>query len=89
MDRLVLEAYGWGDLIVPPYVTPSSSEESKALEAFSNEVVDRLFVLNAERARAEAIQGRGADKQKGGKRKKQASDELQGKAATPRSRKKT
>lgn len=49
MDRAVLEAYGWSDIKVPPYC-PMNLEEEVALEAFSDEIIDRLYVLNAERA---------------------------------------
>ena len=53
MDRAVLEAYGWTDLEVPPYC-PTTPTEHQALERFKDEVIDRLFVLNAERAAEEA-----------------------------------
>lgn len=53
MDRAVLAAYGWSDIPVPPYGTPVSEEEKRALEAFEDEVIDRLFVLNAQRAEEE------------------------------------
>ncbi|MBU1433316.1 hypothetical protein KKF91_22525 [Myxococcota bacterium] len=48
MDKAVLRAYGWDDLIekLPPYGAPS-------LE-FDDEVIDRLFALNAARAKGEA-----------------------------------
>ena len=52
MDRAVLAAYGWSDLQVPPFC-PSTAEEQSALEAFQDQVIDRLFVLNAERAAEE------------------------------------
>lgn len=61
MDRAVLEAYGWGDLEVPPYATPDTPEGRQARQAFEDEVIDRLFVLNAERAAQEqawAAEGR-------------------------------
>jgi|SRR5215217_2726473 len=50
VDRAVLGAYGWSDIQVPPYcgATP------KQLEAFEDEVLDRLFDLNAQRAHEEA-----------------------------------
>jgi hypothetical protein len=50
MDRAVLAAYRWDDLAVPPYGTPTSDAEKKALERFEDEVIDRLFALNAKRA---------------------------------------
>jgi hypothetical protein len=53
MDRAVLAAYGWDDIPVPPYGTPVTEDERRALEAFEDEVIDRLFVLNAERAEEE------------------------------------
>jgi hypothetical protein len=52
MDAAVLAAYGWSDLDVPPYC-PRTPAEEKAVEAFSDAVIDRLFVLNAERAEQE------------------------------------
>jgi hypothetical protein len=50
MDRAVLSAYGWSEIPVPPYETP---KEDPALEAFQDEVIDRLFALNALRAAEE------------------------------------
>ncbi len=52
LDRAVLDAYGWGDIIVPPFCSMTSDDHS-ALEQFHDTVVDRLFVLNAERAEEE------------------------------------
>jgi MmeI, target recognition domain/Eco57I restriction-modification methylase len=49
MDRAVLEAYGWSDVEVPPYC----GADAEALERFEDEVIDRLFVLNAEQAAEE------------------------------------
>ncbi|MFP2957874.1 DNA methyltransferase [Myxococcus sp. 1LA] len=50
VDQAVLDAYGWNDIHAPPYcgATP------KQLEAFEDEVLDRLFDLNAQRAHEEA-----------------------------------
>lgn len=56
MDAAVLEAYGWTDLVVPPYC-PKSDVDRAALQAFEDEVIDRLYVLNAERAREEGRLG--------------------------------
>ncbi len=56
MDRAVLAAYGWDDIPVPPYGTPATDAERRALEAFEDEVIDRLFVLNAQRAEEEKRQ---------------------------------
>ncbi len=52
MDRAVLDAYGWTDLVVPPFC-PKAPEDQRALEQFQNTIIDRLFVLNAERAEEE------------------------------------
>jgi len=45
MDRAVLTSYGWTNIAVPPYGTHD--------ERFEDEVIDRLFALNAERAAEE------------------------------------
>ncbi len=55
MDRAVLDAYGWTDIEVPPYC-PQSLEERAKVEAFKDEVIDRLYVLNAKRAEEEKLQ---------------------------------
>ncbi|MCC6648926.1 MAG: N-6 DNA methylase [Polyangiaceae bacterium] len=52
LDRAVLAAYGWADIAVPPFC-PSTDADRAALQAFEDEVIDRLYVLNAERARDE------------------------------------
>lgn len=69
LDRAVLAAYprlpgigapdalGWSDIAVPPYCI-SSPEDAARLAAFEDEVIDRLFVLNEQRAHEEAILGR-------------------------------
>jgi hypothetical protein len=57
MDRTVLAAYGWSDIEVPPYTDPVTPAEQSAHQAFEDEVIDRLFVLNAERAAQEAKLG--------------------------------
>ncbi len=49
MDRAVLAAYGWGEVPVPPYC-PQTDEDRAAVAAFEDEVIDRLFALNAARA---------------------------------------
>jgi hypothetical protein len=49
-DRAVLDAYGWGEVEVPPYC-PRSEAEREAQRAFEDEVVERLYALNVERAR--------------------------------------
>ncbi|MCA9609261.1 MAG: hypothetical protein KC619_26850, partial [Myxococcales bacterium] len=62
MDRCVLAAYhastaddAWAAIEVPPYCAPSSDPtdveaHAKLVEQFNDLVIDRLFVLNAERA---------------------------------------
>ena len=52
MDRAVLAAYGWADIPVPPYC-PLTVNDREALQTFEDEVIDRLYLLNAERAREE------------------------------------
>jgi hypothetical protein len=64
MDRAVLDAYGWSDIPVPPYTTPVTDAERKALGAFEDEVIDRLFILNAQRAEQERILGGAAAPEK-------------------------
>ncbi len=59
MDRAVLAAYSWSDIVVPPFC-PMSEADRAALQAFEDEVIDRLYVLNAERAREEERLGLGA-----------------------------
>jgi hypothetical protein len=56
MDRAVLEAYGWSDIAVPPFC-PKTPGDQKSLEQFQDAVIDRLFVLNAERAAEERLLG--------------------------------
>ncbi len=63
MDRAVLDAYGWTDLEVPPYC-PRDPAERAQLQRFEDEVIDRLYVLNAERAKEEELAGKGAAKAK-------------------------
>ncbi|WP_437877947.1 DNA methyltransferase [Sorangium sp. So ce513] len=56
MDRAVLDTYGWTDLAVPPYC-PMTDADRQRLERFEDEVIDRLFVLNAQRAEEEKRKG--------------------------------
>lgn len=49
VDRAVLDAYGW-EVAVPPYQEPA---DSPAMQAFADEVLDRLFALNEKRAAEE------------------------------------
>lgn len=70
MDAAVLAAYGWSDIPVPPFCI-ATPEDQKALDAFENEVIDRLFALNAKRAeeeRALAISAPSATKKPGRKK---------------------
>src|SRR5690606_34785975 len=67
LDRAVLSAYpklpgvgsqdpsvvGWSDIAVPPFCIYTEADQL-ALQAFEDEVIDRLFVLNAQRAKEEA-----------------------------------
>jgi hypothetical protein len=69
MDRAVLDAYGWTEVAVPPYC-PKTPAEQAALAAFEDEVIDRLYVLNAERGREEQRLGKAAG---GAKQKRRAS----------------
>jgi hypothetical protein len=56
LDRAVLAAYGWHDLVprLPPFRDPTNDSEAKAQEAFQDDIVDRLFLLNEERAEDES-----------------------------------
>lgn len=58
LDRAVLDAYGWDDIEVPPFC-PLNPDEELALEQFKDVVIDRLYLLNAERAREEERLGLG------------------------------
>lgn len=93
MDRAVLRAcrrlegvgsndpniVGWSDIEVPPFCIATDGDKA-ALQAFEDEVIDRLFVLNELRAKEEAAQG----KQVGGKPSKKAQHEKAAKkGATP------
>jgi hypothetical protein len=53
MDQAVLDAYGWSDIKTPRYCVATETDEMD-LELFSDEVIDRLYVLNVERAAKEA-----------------------------------
>jgi hypothetical protein len=59
LDRTVLSAYGWSDLIpqVPPFTLPQTDDEKRAMALFEDTIIDHLFALNAERAQSEAITG--------------------------------
>ncbi|MDP3215575.1 MAG: hypothetical protein Q8S73_15820, partial [Deltaproteobacteria bacterium] len=69
MDRAVLAGYGWDDLVVPPYGTPGTDAERAAVARFEDEVIDRLFALNAQRAAEEKAASTAAGAAVGGKAK--------------------
>ncbi|MFO0711318.1 MAG: type IIL restriction-modification enzyme MmeI [Sandaracinus sp.] len=78
MDRAVLDAYGWTDIVVPPFC-PSTPAEQKALETFQDQVIDRLFVLNAQRAEEEKRAGIGkGTKEKAAKEKPRGAKKAKG-----------
>ncbi|MCZ7686978.1 MAG: hypothetical protein M5U28_52850 [Sandaracinaceae bacterium] len=58
MDRAVLEAYAtetadptWVDIEIPPFTTPETPAEKDLHQRFEDHVLDKLFELNARRAR--------------------------------------
>lgn len=57
LDQTVLAAYGWSDIEVPPYPNPTTEEEQERLQAFEDEIIDRLFALNSQLAERERILG--------------------------------
>jgi len=59
LDRAVLAAYAWPDIPVPAYETPTTPATRAAQESFEDEIIDRLFALNATRAEQETLQGAG------------------------------
>jgi hypothetical protein len=64
IDRAVLSSYGWSDIAVPPFCIATDAEGA-VLQAFADEVIDRLYALNAERAREEQRLGAAQPKSKG------------------------
>jgi len=75
MDRAVLDAYGWTDLVVPPFC-PKTADEQRAFEQFQGIIIDHLFALNAGRAEeekrlgaAKPAKGKKASTARGGARK--------------------
>lgn len=68
VDRAVLAAYGWSDIPVPAYCGATPAQ----LEAFGDEVLDRLFDLNARRAEAEKLLAAQSAPAKKATRKKKA-----------------
>ncbi len=83
MDRAVLDAYGWTDIPVPPYC-PRTDAERAAVQAFEDEVIDRLYVLNAERAREEKRLGLSKVKGKKGKQLAKPAQDLSDDTPTER-----
>ncbi|HXS18511.1 MAG TPA: type IIL restriction-modification enzyme MmeI, partial [Polyangiaceae bacterium] len=93
MDRAVLRAYsrlagvgskdptviGWSDIPVPPFCI-KTEEDKAALQAFEDEVIDRLFILNEERAKKEQALGQGV--KKGGKGKAASGAKARGRSKT-------
>jgi hypothetical protein len=49
LDRVVLGAYGWGNVSVPAFCAMDDAARKKQ-EKFEDEVIERLFVLNTKRA---------------------------------------
>jgi hypothetical protein len=83
LDRAVLAAYRWSDIPVPPFETPTTPAARTAQESFEDEIIDRLFALNADRAEKEKLQGAGtkvkdpkAKKAKGGPKNNVADGQL-------------
>ncbi len=97
MDRAVLRAYpklpgvgsqdpsvvGWSDIEVPPFCI-ATEEDRAALQAFEDEVIDRLFVLNEIRAKDEAAQGTAT--KRGGAKKKASSKKAASKQVASKQR---
>jgi len=69
MDRATLASYGWNDIDVPPYTTPTTDAQREAMERFEDEIIDRLFVLNALRANEERVVGQPSGIRRGPRRK--------------------
>jgi hypothetical protein len=101
LDRAVLRAYprlpgmgspdtiGWSDLTVPTFCI-ASPEDAAKLAAFEDEIIDRLFVLNEQRAREEAALGRAGQATKGKRAPKAAAKSTAGASSetepTPRAK---
>jgi hypothetical protein len=60
MDRAVLAAYGWSDLEPPPFTTPITDDDKRVQALFEDTVIDRLFALNAKRAKTQGAASRPA-----------------------------
>ncbi len=70
MDAAVLAEYGWDGPPVPPFC-PKTDADQRALDKFKSKVIDRLYDLNAQRAKEEELAGLGSTK-KGDKVPKKA-----------------
>jgi hypothetical protein len=57
LDRAVLAAYAWPDIPVPAYESATTPATRAAQESFEDEIIDRLFALNATRAEQETLKG--------------------------------
>jgi hypothetical protein len=79
MDCAVLRAYGWQEIEVPPYC-PRTDADRRAIEAFEDEVIDRLLVLNADRAEEERLKGHTTKGKKKSKRAKPGGKKRTGQA---------
>ena len=64
MDKEVLEAYGWSDLVPPSVTAPRTEKEQLSVQLFDDEVIDRLLSLNAQRASEERALGQTNSKRK-------------------------
>jgi hypothetical protein len=85
MDRAVLDAYGWSDVVVPPYC-PLNDADKAQIAAFEDESIDRLYVLNAERAAEEqrlGLGGKSSAKRRSSDDDEPSSDESSGEVAKP------
>jgi hypothetical protein len=80
LDRAVLAAYACPNIPVPAYETPTTPATRAAQESFEDEIIDRLFALNATRAEQEKLQGAASSKPRGqGHAKAKAKAGAQGK----------
>lgn len=54
MDQAVLDAYGWGEIVVPKFCA-SDANDKNAIQTFNEAIINRLYLLNTERAEGEKI----------------------------------
>jgi hypothetical protein len=95
MDLKVLESYAerdpegrWLEVGVPPFC-PMNDADKDMLSKFEDAVIDRLFVLNAKRAKAQEINGAVGNKKEAGKEAASRSASIANGEKKPRGRKKT